>query len=104
MANLGETIAKIKADDELKKQFAEAVKNKTVIAFLSTQGCDTAEEEVNEFLSAKKTELSDEQLDKVSGGGCSGGDVAVSVLTAGTTCAASSIVDAIDGKGCMSST
>ena len=104
MANLEETIAKIKADDELKKQFAEAVKNKTVIAFLSTQGCDTTEEEVNEFLSAKKTELSDEQLDKVSGAGCSGGDVAVSMLTAGTTCAASSIVDAIDGKGCMSTT
>lgn len=102
MANLGEVIEKIKADDGLKKQFSEAVKNKSVIAFLSAQGCDTTEAEVNEFLSAKKTELSDEELDKVSGGACDDGDFFVSAMTVGTTCAVCSIVDAIDGKNCMS--
>ena len=73
---LQELYEEIKASDELKKAFAEAVKAGKVTEFLKAHDCDATVDELKEFVAEKaaqdsKLELSDEELEKVAGGFCS---------------------------------
>ena len=105
MADLNKLVEKIKADTELKKQFASAVKENKVVEFCKGLGVETTKEEIAEFLNAvKKQELSDAELNRVSGG-CetSTMDVTCNVIlhsvgTAGSACVFESIMHLTDGS------
>ena len=70
MRSLKELCCEITESEELKKEFAQAVKDKKIEAFFTKHGCDAGVKELKECLSA---ELKDEQLAAVSGGLADGG-------------------------------
>lgn len=74
------------ANEDKKKEFLEAAKNKQIDAFLKKYDCPATKEEIVQFVKDKKEgELSDEELDMVSGEGCDS-ELAYSILTFGTAC------------------
>ena len=66
-----ELYGKVLADDELKKSLNEALQAGTVLEWVAAQGVDATEEELSAYIKsiANSRELSDEELDKVAGGG-----------------------------------
>ncbi len=78
-----ELYKKVIADEELRKACAAAAKDGKVAEFLSENGCTSTKEEIKAFFESKK-ELSDDELDAVSGGDCQVSDLdeAVVVLAA----------------------
>ena len=75
-------INEIKASEALQKLLAEAVKNNTVAAFLADQGCEATAED---FISALKKPLSEDDLDAVAGG-ANWNEALLSVFSAGVCC------------------
>ena len=72
MKTLEKLYEEIKSDSELKKEYVKAIEDKTVIDFLKAHDCDATEAEVESFFKSKNEknkELSDDELDMVSGGG-----------------------------------
>lgn len=88
-------LEKIKKDEDLKKQFAAAVKDNKAIEFLNSIGCNTTREEIETFIKTKKGELSDDDLANVSGG-CGTitfTAVLISVVFLGGGCAACTLIN-----------
>ena len=78
-----ELYGKILADEKLKEEFAEAVKEKRVVEWTAAQGVEATEEELFAYARslAEEQELTDEQLDEL---GASGGyltELVCSVVT-----------------------
>ena len=73
MKTLEKLYEEIQADAELRKEYVKAAEDKKVIDFLKAHDCDATEAEVESFVKAKNEknkELSDDELDNISGGGC----------------------------------
>ncbi len=73
MKTLQELYEEIIQSEELKKQFSEAAKNGTVIEFAKANGVETTIEDIKAFFEEKKNnegEISDNEAENVSGGGC----------------------------------
>ena len=67
-----ELYGKVLADDALKTQLGEAAKAGKLVEWVAEQGVETTEAEILAFVNAAAeggSELSDEELDKVAGGG-----------------------------------
>lgn len=75
-------INEIKANETMKKQLIEAVKNNTVAAFLADQSCEATTEE---FIAELKAPISDDDLDAVAGG-ANAEETIVSIFTLGICC------------------
>ena len=78
-----ELYGKILADEKLKEEFAEAVKENRIAEWTATQGVEATEEELLAYARslAEEQELTDEQLEKL---GASGGyltEIVCSVAT-----------------------
>ena len=67
MKNIEELYKSIFANDDLKAQYIEAVKENKLDEFLKTQGCSATTEDIWAFIDSKK-ELSLDELDSVAGG------------------------------------
>ena len=96
MADLNKLVEKIKADAELKKQFSTAIKENKVVEFCKKLGIETTKEEIASFITTKKGELNEAELNAVNGGCATSSssvrcDVISSVCSAGTLCAAVSL-------------
>ena len=97
MKPLQELYNEIIASEELKAAFTEAAKAGKTVEFLKEKGCEATAEELTAFLKGQTGELSDEELDNASGGGCNtatGCEAAISVITAGIGCAFGAIYSA----------
>ena len=73
MKTLQELYDEIVASDDQKKAFVEAMKAGKLEDFLKAHGCETAEEEVMEFIATKAAEdapieLSEDEIKHVVGG------------------------------------
>lgn len=71
MKTLEALLKEINESEALQKKFAEATESDTLVEFLKGQGCDATLEELVAFVKEKegpKVELSDEELNEVSGG------------------------------------
>lgn len=68
MKTLEALYQEILASEELQKNFAEAIKEDGAEDFLKANGCEAAKEELKAFLLEKQNELTEEELDSVSGG------------------------------------
>lgn len=67
-----ELYGKVLADDELKASLTEAAKAGNIEAWVAAQGVEATEEELLAYVravAARSGELTDEQLDKIAGGG-----------------------------------
>ena len=71
MKTLEKLYEEIKSDSELKKEYRKATGDKKIVDFLKAHDCDATEAELEAFISSKKNnkELSDDELEMVSGGG-----------------------------------
>ena len=89
-----EAYEKIKNSPELKKKAAEAAKNGKIEEFLKENGFDITVDQIKDFTAnSKNRELSKEELDMASGGGCDdecGPNAAWSIITLLVGCAVSS--------------
>ena len=89
-----EAYEKIKNSPELKKKAAEAAKNGKIEEFLKENGFDITVDQIKDFAAnSKNRELSREELDMASGGGCDDGcgkNTAWSMITFGIGCIVSS--------------
>ena len=97
MKTIQELYSEVLKNEELKKDFSEAVQSKTVEDFLKAQGCEASMEDVAAFLKeqqAKIGEVADNELDIVSGG-CNATVAVCSVFCAGLGCAMTAIKSAI---------
>lgn len=84
MKTLEEIYREVIASEQLKTEFAAAVKAGTVDTFLTAHGCDATSAEATTFLKerqAREGELAEQELDAVAGGGCSDEDGPVSVTS-----------------------
>ena len=80
MKSLGEFYKEIKENEELKKEFISAFKEGRTEEFLKAHDCDASVSAVSAFFkSAKAESVSEDDLAKVSAGGCSS-------FTCGDTC------------------
>ncbi len=71
MKTLEQLYEEISANAELKKEYKKATGDKKIIDFLKAHDCDATQSELDAFISSKKNkELADDDLDMVSGGGC----------------------------------
>ena len=71
MKSLEQLYEEIKDNDELKKEFTTAYKEGNVESFLKANECDASAEDVKDYLDGlKENAVSDDDLDKVAGGGC----------------------------------
>ena len=90
-----EVYEKIKNSPELKKKAAEAAKNGTIEQFLKDNNFGVTVDQIKDFVaSAKKGELSKEELNMAAGGGCDGdtcAEVQWSFGTFGVGCLVSAI-------------
>lgn len=68
MKTLEELYQEVLASDELKNAFAEAIEEDGAEDFLKANSCEAAKEELKAFLLEKQNELTEEELDSVSGG------------------------------------
>ncbi|MBQ7656869.1 MAG: hypothetical protein IJS41_10235 [Clostridia bacterium] len=100
MKTLQELYKEIIASEELKTAFVEAAKAGKTVEFLKAQGCEATTEELAVFLKSQTGKLSDEELDNVAGGKCSGQsvDILVSIRGWGVACAIVATVSAIAGE------
>ena len=86
--------------DGLKKEFAAAVQEKKLEAFLKENGCDAGEKEVQEFLAEKQSQegaISDVELNSASGG-CSTKEALLSTVTAGVYCLIDTAISIQEGS------
>ncbi len=106
MSKMKELYEKVAADCELQAKFAEIMKNaeaageeatkEKLTTFAKEAGYDVTVDEIQEYFKEltkpKAGELSDDELDQVAGGKSETGQtlIAISVLSAGLACAASS--------------
>ena len=100
MKTLQELYKEITASEELKAAFTEAAKGGKVTEFLKTQGVEATVEEVTAFLKSQTGELSDEELDNASGGGCNentSDEAGISLASFGFGCAIYAAVSAAAG-------
>ena len=71
MKTLEQLYKEILENEELKKAFEQAQKDRKVPEFLKEQDCDATAEDVSAFLANQSgRELTDDELDNASGGGC----------------------------------
>lgn len=73
MKTLEELYNEIIGSEELKTAFSQAVKENKLEDFLKVNGCEASVQEMEDFIKGmkeKENELTDEELDSVSGGGC----------------------------------
>lgn len=76
MKTAQELYNEIISNEDLKKAFLEAQQSGKIAEFVKSLGLDAAEDEIQAFLSGisgEDKELSLDELDDVSGGGCGGG-------------------------------
>ena len=76
MKSIEELYQEVLENDAMKQEFAEATQDGRIMEFLKKHGCEAETEEVNAFLKEqqeKEGELSDAELEAVSGGCSSGG-------------------------------
>ncbi len=98
MKNVQELYNEVMANPELKASFIEAAKAGKQEAFLKEHSCNATVEEVAAFLKAQAEDdspLSMDELENSAGGKCNeqtGGEVALSVFTAGLGCAIATTV------------
>lgn len=81
MKTMEELYQEVLGSDELKGAFAQAVSEGRIEEFLKENGCEASPEEVKAFLQekqAKEGELSEAELDAVSGG-CDTMDASVTI-------------------------
>ncbi len=100
MKTLQELYKEITASDELKAAFAEAAKGGKTLEFLKEKGCEATAEELKGFLTSRTEELSDEELDNASGGGCNentSDEAGISLASFGFGCAIYAAVSAATG-------
>lgn len=100
MKTMEELYQEVLGSDELKNAFAQAVSEGRIEEFLKENGCEASPEEVKAFLQekqAKEGELSEAELDAVSGG-CSTIEAVASVVTAGIACAYIAVGSAVEGN------
>ena len=100
MKTLQELYIEVLNSEELKKSFADAVRNNKVEDFLKANGCEADSEELTAFLKEQQTkaaELSDEELDSVAGG-CNSEEAAISLYTAMVGCIVVTIISGSGGK------
>lgn len=72
MKTLEELYKDIAASEELKNAYAQAQNEGRAQEFLKEHGCEATAKELSAFIAEKSSgELSDDELDNVSGGGCS---------------------------------
>ena len=93
-----EVYEKIKNSPELKKKAAEAAKNGTIEQFLKDNNFGITVDQIKDFVaSAKKGELSKEELNMAAGGGCEADECTLNALwsigTLGIGCAISSTME-----------
>ena len=73
MKTIEELYKEITENEELKKEFEQAQKDLKVPEFLKEHGCEVTEESISAFLANQSgRELTDDELDNASGGGCGG--------------------------------
>ncbi len=73
MKSLDALYEEIQGSDELKKEFVTAYKEGSIEDFLKKNDCDASAEDVKDYLDGlKESAVSDDDLDKVSGGCGSG--------------------------------
>lgn len=87
MKTIEAIINEIKANEELQKKLAEAVKSNALADFLRELGCEATAEEFIAAFKPKASELSDDELDGVSGG-ANVYEGLMSVFTLGVGCLA----------------
>ena len=101
MKTLQELYREIKADETLKTAFLEAAKDGKTADFLAAHGCEATAEDLSAFLNdLKNREITDEELDDVSGGACNkitAVEVWGSIVGLGVTCATYAIYSAVNG-------
>ena len=101
MKTLQQLYTEIMGSDELKKAFVEAGKSGKVMDFLKAHGCEATAEDIKAFLKEKADQpLSDDELDNVAGGECTGEsitEVCTSVCSFGLICAAEAVISAVEG-------
>ena len=102
MKTLQEAYKEIVADEELKKAFAEAVRNGKTAEFLKERGCEVTQEELVAYLAERSgKELSDDELDNAAGGDyCNEktkDEVIASICTGGVVCAFWTLDSALHG-------
>ncbi len=103
MKTLQEFYQEITQCEELKKQFAEAAGNNTVVEFAKANGVETTLEEIKTFLDERagaEGEISDIEAENAAGGACNSetaSEAVVSVFTAGVACAIRAVGSAVDG-------
>ena len=100
MKSLQDLYKEIIANDELKNAFLEAAKAGKALEFIKSHGCETTEEELKAFLSKQSGELSDDELDNASGGGCNSEtayEALMSSVSLGIWCAADAAASAAYG-------
>lgn len=98
MADFKKLFEKIRQDENLKNEFAKAVKQKKTSDFFQSIGENVTEEEINSFLKNKKAELNEKELEKVTGAGCGMSSVMLSIGTFGLGCLGSSIDEGFDSS------
>ena len=73
MKTLQKFYEEVKVSDELKKEFAQAVRADKITDFLKAHDCDATADDLREFLAGKtaqnkKLKLDDDELDLAAGG------------------------------------
>lgn len=69
MTTLAEVFERVMADEAERAAFDVAMQTPdTAVAFLKERGCDTTPEDLRAFIDERRAELSDDELNGVSGG------------------------------------
>ena len=97
MKSIETIINEIKASEALQNKLAEAAKNNAYADFLKEMGWEGTIEEFIAAMKGQNGELSDEELDNVSGG-ANCGEATLSVVTGGLVCVLLAI-DSACGSG-----
>ncbi len=103
MKTLQEFYQEITQSEELKKQFAEAAGNNTVVEFAKANGVETTLEEIKAFLqerAGEEGEISDIEAENAAGGSCNektSFEALGSILSLGVMCAAETVMSVAGG-------
>ena len=99
MKTIEELFNEVKADKGLQEELMKAGKTEKVAEFLKDHGCDATAEEFIAFIKAKAAEedapLSQEELAQSAGGLSEDLEIAFSILSLGTLCAAGAAISAL---------
>ena len=101
MKTLEELYKEVMENEELKKEFLEASKDKeTMEAFLKKNGCEAGIEDLQTFIKEKAiVEVNDEDLDYIAGGkGSAGETVIISLSLMGVLCIGKAVESEINKK------